>query len=366
MRVLITASVQSHICQFHKNLIINLRKNGYEVHVAARNNLAEKNGLALDFADKVHNIPFDRSPFNFKRNIKAYKELKKLLTKESYDIIHCNTAVGGILTRLAARKYRKKGTKVIYMAHGFYFYKGSSVKNWIFYPVEKIFGRLTDVLVTINKEDYALAKEKFNIPKIEYVPGIGIDIERFSNCVVDKKVKREEIGIPEGYTWLLSVGELLPDKNHASIMKAIADIPNVYYTVAGNGRLDIELEALAKELKIEDRFKLLGYRLDVPELCNCADIFAFPSKFEGLPVALMEAMASGMAVVCSEVRGCTDLIDPNGGILVEPYNIEQISKAIKQLILEDTSSMKKYNLKKIQEFSKERVVEKMLKIYSEA
>ena len=205
-----------------------------------------------------------------------------------------------------------------------------------------------------------------NIPKIEYVPGIGIDIGKFANCVVDKKIKREEIGIPEGYTWILSVGELLPDKNHASIMKAIADIPNVYYTVAGNGRLDVELETLAKELKIEDRFKLLGYRLDVPELCNCVDIFAFPSKFEGLPVALMEAMASGMAVVCSEVRGCTDLIDPNGGILVEPYNIEQISKAIKQLILEETSSMKKYNLKKIQEFSKERVVEKMLKIYSEA
>ena len=365
MRVLITASVQSHICQFHKNLIINLRKHGYEVHIAARNNLAEKNGLKLDFADTVHNIPFDRSPFNIKNNIKAYKELKKLLSKEKYDIIHCNTAVGGMLTRLAARKYRKQGTKVIYMAHGFYFYKGSSKKNWIFYPIEKIFARLADVLITINLEDFKLAKKKMKGPKVEYVPGIGIDIERFSSCMVDKKKKREELGIPENYVWVLSVGELLPDKNHANIMKAIAEIPNVFYTVAGNGRLDVELEALAEELNIKDRFKLLGYRLDVPELSNSADIFAFPSKFEGLPVALMEAMVSGMAIVCAEVRGCTDLIDSKGGILVDPYNIEQIASAIRKLASEDTTAMKEYNHKKIQNFSKERVVEKMLKIYSE-
>ena len=150
-KVLLTATVQSHICQFHKPLVRFLHKNGYEVHVAAKNNLAEKNGLQLDFVEKVFDVPFSRSPKS-KDNIQAYKELKKILEQNDYDIVHCNTPMGGIVTRLAARKSRKKkNTKVYYTAHGFHFYKGSDKKSWtVFYPVEKFFSRYTDLIITIN------------------------------------------------------------------------------------------------------------------------------------------------------------------------------------------------------------------------
>ena len=129
-----------------------------EVHVAARDNLAEKNGLKLDFAEKVFDVPFSRSPKS-KDNIKAYKQLKKIIDEGQYDVIHCNTPMGGIVTRLAARKARKNGTKVFYTAHGFHFYKGAPKKNWIvFYPIEKFFANhYTDKLITITNEDYDLA-----------------------------------------------------------------------------------------------------------------------------------------------------------------------------------------------------------------
>lgn len=158
-KVLLVATVQSHIAQFHRPLANLLHEHGYEVHVAAKNNLAEKNGLQIDFADKIHDLPFSRSPKS-KDNYYAYKQLKKILDAEKYDVVHCNTPMGGIVTRLAARATRKKGTQVIYTAHGFHFYKGGPLKSWIcYYPIEKLFSRLTDILITITHEDYALASK---------------------------------------------------------------------------------------------------------------------------------------------------------------------------------------------------------------
>ena len=158
MKVLLIATVQSHICQFHKPLVAMLHEHGCEVHVAARNNLAEKNGLKLDFAEQVFDVPFQRSPFSPK-NLGAYKQLKKIVGEGSYDVIHCNTPVGGVVGRLAARKSCKRGTKVFYTAHGFHFYKGAPKKNWlIWYPVEKFMCRHTDKLITINEEDYQIGR----------------------------------------------------------------------------------------------------------------------------------------------------------------------------------------------------------------
>ena len=160
--VLLTATVQSHIAQFHRPLADVLHENGYEIHVAAKNNLGEKNGLKLDFADKVFDVPFSRSPKSID-NIKAYFQLKEILSNNSYEVIHCNTPVGGIITRLAAMNARKHGTKVFYTAHGFHFYKGAPKKNWIvFYPIEKLMARFCDTLITITKEDYQLARRKLH------------------------------------------------------------------------------------------------------------------------------------------------------------------------------------------------------------
>ena len=243
-----------------------------------------------------------------------------------------------MLTRLAAREARKKGTKVIYTAHGFHFFKGAPLINWIlFYPVEKFCARFTDVLITINQEDYKRA-QKFKAGKVEYIPGVGIDTKKFSEVVVDKSAKRKELGVPVDAFLVLSVGELNKNKNHDTVIKAIAKLnnPNVYYVICGQGTLENYLKDLINELGLEKQVKLLGYRRDIAEISKTSDIFVFPSFREGLSVALMEAMALGLPVVCSKIRGNVDLIeDGKGGYLVEPDDVEGFINAIRRIINEN-------------------------------
>lgn len=354
--------VKAHIMVFHLPYLKMLKDMGYEVHVAAKNDYDDLSECVIPYCDKHFDIPFERSPLKAK-NIKAYQELKRIVTEEKYDIIHCHTPVGGAIARLAARKARKNGTKVIYTAHGFHFYKGAPLKNWVlFYPAEKFCAHFTDVLITINQEDFALAKKKMKAKRIEYVPGVGIDLNKFGKVDIDCASKRRVIGIPENAKIILSVGELNENKNHETVIRAISKL-NVYYVIAGEGKLKDYLQELAEKLKMSERVKLLGFRTDIPELCKMADVFAFPSFREGLSASVMEAMASGLPVVCSKIRGNTDLIDENGGVLFDPLNIEDCKKAILSICSADLSGYGKHNVKKIEKFSLERVCEEIRRIY---
>ena len=178
----------------------------------------------------VHQIDTSRSPFS-KGNLKAIKQLKILIEEGKYDIVHCHTPVAAACTRVACRKARKNGTRVIYTAHGFHFYKGAPKANWmLFYPVEKLCAKWTDLLITINREDYALAKEKLKAKRIEYVPGVGVDLQIYGRTNADKAEKRRQLGITEDVKLLLSVGELNKNKNHETVIRALAKIPDVYST----------------------------------------------------------------------------------------------------------------------------------------
>lgn len=322
MKVLLTATVQSHICQFHKPLVEVLHKHGCEVHVAARDNLAEKNGLKLDFVEKVYDIPFARSPKS-KDNIQAYKELKHIINNENYDVIHCNTPMGGIVTRLAAKQVRKQGTKVYYTAHGFHFYKGAPKKNWIvFYPIEKYFSRMTDKLITITKEDYHLASQKFHC-KVERIHGVGVDENRYHSVLQEEQMEiRKQFGFTDGQKIILCVGELLPNKNQQMIIHAMQKIvkkyPDAQLLLAGNGSEKENLENLIKSLRLTENIKMLGYVTNLQEYQKIADVSVSCSKREGLPLNIVEAMLSGTPVVASVNRGHRELIQ-NGknGFLID-------------------------------------------------
>ncbi len=194
---------------------------------------------------------------------------------------------------------------------------------------------VTDTLITINKEDYEFAKKYLHARRIEYVPGVGIDVEKFANTKINKKAKRRELGIPENCKLLLSVGELNKNKNHQLVLKALAQIDdkNIHYAICGKGELQDYLLSLAKELKVSDRFHLLGRRDDIPEILKCADVFVHPSLREGLPVSLMEAMASGLPCVVSDIRGCRDLIE-NGvnGYLCDNNDLSSFYNRIKEFL----------------------------------
>lgn len=344
---------------FFNDFIKLLLDEGHTVDIATNENTSKVPVCYREWGCTVYQINTSRSPLN-SGNLEAIKQIKELVLKEKYDIVHCHTPVAAMCTRLACRKARKNGTTVFYTAHGFHFYKGAPLKNWLlYYPVEKFCAHFTDVLITMNKEDYALAQKKMRAKRVEYVPGVGIDLKKYGQAVVDKAAKRKELGLPNDATVLLSVGELNENENHETVIRAIKDL-DVYYIIAGKGSLQEHLQNVIDEFGMNNKVKLLGFRDDVGELCEIADIYVMPSYIEGLSVALMEAMASGLPCVVSNIRGNTDLIDENGGALFNPHNIEDCKKSLQKVILSEAKSLGMHNLEKIKKFSLVAINEQMV------
>lgn len=336
MKVLLVATVQSHICQFHRPLVAMLHEHGCEVHVAARNNLAEKNGLKLDFVEQVFDVPFQRSPFSPK-NLGAYKQLKKIIDEGSYDVIHCNTPVGGVLGRLAARKARKRGTKVFYTAHGFHFYKGAPKKNWlIWYPVEKFMCRYTDKLITINEEDYQLARSKFPVETC-HIHGVGVSVSRYHpHSAEEEEALRKEESLSAQDFVVLCTGELNANKDQRTLIDAAVlchdSIPELKVLLAGNGPLESTLREQVSENHAEGYIRLLGYRTDLERVVPAADVIVSCSHREGLGLNLIEGMLCGKPVIAVENRGHRELID-NGrtGYLVPIGDSRALAERLVQL-----------------------------------
>lgn len=345
-KALMMAHVASMIDLFNMDNIHILQDMGYKVDVAcnfesgsvtSQDRVNEFKQELISQGINVYHIPVPRSITAISNIIESYRILKRLINNNHYEIVHCQSPIGGVIARLACKKARKHGTKVIYVAHGFHFYKGASVKNWIlYYPIEKYCARYTDCLITMNKEDYNIAIKKMKKANlIKYIPGVGINLQEISNINVDKDSKRKELGIPVDSTVIVSVGELNKNKNHEVIIRALSKINNldIHYIICGKGPLKDYLIKLSKELHLDGNIHILGYRKDVIEILKASDIFAFPSIREGLSVSLMEAMAAGLPVVCSEIRGNADLIRKGeNGYLFKPHNINEISITISKVI----------------------------------
>ena len=365
-KVLFTATVvKTHINVFHLPYLKWFKEQGYEVHVAAKNDFINEPCI-IPNCDKYYDINFARFPFS-KANIKAYKQLKKLIQENNYDIIHCHTPVAGVLTRLAAKN--NKNTTVIYTAHGFHFFKGAPLINWlIYYPVERFCAGFTDKLITINREDYERAK-RFKLRKngkVYYVPGVGIDLEKIQNLKVDVKQKKAELCIQENTPVLLSVGELNKNKNHEIVLQALNKIKdkNFIYLMCGRGILKEYLERKTQELHLENKVKLLGYRSNVIEILKTADLFFFPSKREGLPVSIIEAMTARLSVIASNVRGNRDLITKEN--LFEPDDIVALTSLIeKRLEAIENKKLKKVTYTNLEQYSLTNVLKQMVKIYTD-
>ncbi len=375
MKILFAATVvKTHIMQFHIPYLKMLKEMGWETAVAARNDFDDPDDCIIPYCDTYYDIPFERNPLK-PGNVIAYKQLKKIIDDGHYDIIHCHTPVGAMLTRLAAKKARKSGSKVIYTAHGFHFYKGAPLINWLaYYPVEKFLAKKTDVLITINKEDYERAKKKFKAGRVEYIPGVGIDVKKFSHMPYDRGAKRANLGLKDSDFVLLSVGELIKRKNFEVTLRALAHLKNrgeldgIQYLICGRGTLAEQLREMAVSLDVADHVHFLGYRNDISAICNCSDAFVFMSHQEGLPVALMEAMACGLPAICSQIRGNTDLIIDKVSGLFAKNNPVSVADAINTFRSDEKlrNRCSEQALKDIQKFDLTSVQTKMRDIYTDS
>lgn len=369
MKILYVTTISLTMNSFFKPHIKMLVEEGHQVDIACNYNDLALDSLYSELGCNFHQIDFSRSPLSLS-NIKACKQLKDVVKKGEYDIVHCHTPNAAAVTRLVCRKFRKKNNlKVFYTAHGFHFYKGAPLLNWlVFYPVEKLCAHFTDVLITINQEDYALAKKKMKAKRVEYVAGVGVDLSRFDNIEVDRAAKRREIGVPEDAFLLISVGELNENKNHQVIIKAMAKLnnPKVHYAIAGTGDKREYLLSLAESLGVSEQLHLLGYRRDIPELNASADVFCFPSFREGLGLAAIEAMACGLPIITSNVHGINDYSE-NGvtGYKCSPYDVDGFAEAISKLITdkEALKKMSEQNKKFAERYSINEILPRMNSIY---
>ena len=374
-KMLMLATTAAMIEQFNKDNILILENMGYEIHVAGNWNagnpisserLAEFKAWLQEHHGKWFQISATRKPTDFINNIKAYEEVVSLINRYNYKFIHCHTPIGSIIGRIAAQKTK---TKIIYTAHGFHFFKGAPLKNWLmYYPVEWICSWITDVLITINKEDYERAKRFLHAKKTKYIPGVGVNIEKFATCNVDKKEKCRLLEIPDDKFILLSVGELQKRKNHKIVIDALGKIKNtdIYYIIAGQGALKKHYEKMIKSYGLEQNVKLLGYRTDIDELCQIADCFVHTAFHEGLSVALLEAMASGLPIIASNVRGVKDLVKQDqGGICINPTSVNEMSAATQKLFTNKDFREKCgfYNSITVKKYSIDNVSQLMKTIY---
>ncbi|MGN0978394.1 MAG: glycosyltransferase family 4 protein [Faecousia sp.] len=371
-KVLFVATVvKTHMMQFHIPYLKMFQEMGWETAVAAKNDYEDPADCRIPYCDEYFDVPFARTPWR-RENWTAYRMLKRVIDEGAYDLIHCHTPVGAMLARLAARDARKKGTKVIYTAHGFHFFRGAPLVNWLlFYPAEWLLSFVTDVLITINKEDYARAKRHMHAGRIEYVPGVGIDTSKFRRTAVSRPDKRRELGFGEEDFLILTVAEMTRNKNHITILKALhllketPEYANMHYLICGRGEVWAELEADAKDLGIADHVHFLGYRTDAPELYQCSDLFAFMPFREGLSVALMEAMSCGMPVVCSRIRGNTDLIDDGVSGVFAENTPQAVADAILALYRDPQRRVElgRGAAEKVQQFDNQNVHQLMKAIY---
>lgn len=374
-RVLMLASVASMIDLFNMNNIKILKSFGCKIDVVANfrqgsiTSQKRVDEFMRELKDKdidVIDVSIPRSVFQVSDIIRSYKTVKTLADERHYRIVHCHSPIGGVIARLACRNARKKGTKVIYTGHGLHFFKGAPIVNWlIFYPIERFCSLFTDVMIAINHEDY-LREKSWNTCRVEYVPGIGVDTASFMNMKIEKESLRKDLGFSYDDFIFMSTGQISVRKNHEVIIRALAKINDerVKYLIVGFGELEEKLKQMVFELGLENRVVFAGYRSDVKQLLHVVDAFAFPSLQEGLPVALMEAMAAGLPVVCSRIRGNVDLIENGkGGYLCDAHDIADFAEKMENIVRNDVSQMKEINQKTIKNFDRKVVNEDMVNIY---
>jgi len=315
-KALFIATVGGFVTQFEMNNVSLLQQMGYEVHSAANflepmycvkeQELKEK-GVIL------HQVDIAKSPFVWKENSRALKQLCKIVKTEGITLIHCHTPVGGLLGRLTGILCAGEDLKVTYTAHGFHFYQGAPWMNWVFYyNVERVLAHYTDVLITINEEDYMRAC-RFKLRKngkVYKIPGEGLHIEAWEPATEKRRKElRRKLGIGEDTFFILSVGEINGNKNHREVVQLMPDLKKrmpdrkFFYGICGDGFCHEELQELVDSMGLQKDVKLYGYRVDVPDFLACADCFVFPSIREGLGMAALEALSMGVPVVAADNRG---------------------------------------------------------------
>lgn len=334
MKILFVANVgKEHIIKFHLPSIIEFKNRGWEVDVACSGE------DVVPFCDHQFIMKWKRSPFNFSLLIGIH-QLRKIINSNHYDVIYCHTPVGGLAARLASKKARKKGAKVIYFAHGFHFYKGAPFLNWMIYPIEKYLTKYTDAIFLLNNEDFELAQTKFKRPKVKKLfPGIGINFKRLGETISKEKqiLIRQSLGIQKDDIVLTYVAEINKNKNQIyllHVLKHLLLFSNKFkLMLIGPDYSKGNLTKFAIKNGIYNNVVFTGWRSDIGPLLYSSDIYVASSIREGLGLNLIEAMYCHLPVVATKNRGHSSIINnQENGYLVSLDEPQKMADYILEIV----------------------------------
>ncbi len=371
-KLLIVTTVPITIRSFLLPLIKHFRGLGWQVDGMAQGVNSDRECVAA--CDRIFDIQWSRNVFDPRNLLAGVSRVKEVVAEGNYDLVHVHTPIAAFVTRYALKDVQ--ATKVIYTAHGFHFYRGGSViKNAIFLTLEKLAGRWTDYLVTINREDETAAKKYNFLPeaRIYYTRGIGVDTNYYTSRQVtpaDVQQVRQELKLSPSDTLLLSIAEFTPRKRHRDLLNALAKVanPQVHLALAGEGPIKEDIEQLATVLGITNQVHFLGYRTDIPTLIQAANAVLLVSQQEGLPRSIMEAMCLATPVIGSKIRGTQDLLEDGCGLLVELGDTDALAQAMIQVI-EDPDSLSIMAEKaqaKMKDYDLEQIIQQYTDIYAVA
>lgn len=369
-KLLMVTTVPITIRSFLLPFVRHFKSLGWQIDAMAQGITEDRD--CVESCDRVYDIQWSRNVFDPRNIFAGISRVKEVVGKGDYDLVHVHTPIAAFVTRYALRANQK--IKVIYTAHGFHFYRGgSAIKNAIYFNLEKLAGKWTDYLVTINREDEAAAKKHNFLPgeRIYYTRGIGVDRNYYAsekNTATAIASLRQELALSATDTLLLSIAEFTPRKRHSDLLNALARVanPKIHLALAGEGKTKSAMVKLAQRLGIAQQVHFLGYRQDIPTLIQAADAVLLVSQQEGLPRSIMEAMCLNTPVIGSNIRGTQDLLTDDCGLLVELGNIDVLAQAMIQVVENGdrlTAMAAKAKIK-IEDYDLEQIIEQYSKIYS--
>lgn len=351
--------------------LIKLLHEKFEVDIHMTYGKEEVKNNYLNYFDYVtfHKINMTRE-INPLKDISTLKELRRLIRKEHFDIVHTNTSKGGILGRTAAKL--EKVPFVFHTVHGFAFHEQSSnLKISIYSFIEKLAARFCDNLITVSDfhKEWAL---KLNIAPPEKIISIpnGLDLKRIETIACREDV-RKEIGIGQDQLAVFTIARLTEQKGISHLLEAISllkqeNIDTKYhFYIAGTGDLENYLKQKCAELALKDQVTFLGYRSDVSNLLLAADVIAIPSLWEGLSISLLEAMASKNAIVCTDIGSNMTVVEANKEALIVPTKNSVKLKEALQLLLENELLRENLANASYEKFNSKFSVEIMLNLYAD-
>ena len=313
-KVLFTASTYSHIVNFHRPYLAAFRRLGWTVEVAC-------GGAPMEIpeAHRVVYIPFEKE-MTSPRNGAAWRQLRRLMKQEGYDLVSCHTSLASFFTRMAAAGLKNR-PKVACVAHGYLFGEESSAaKKLLLSTAEALVAQVTDLLMTMNRWDTQYATVHKLGGKIVEVPGIGLDPDRLPPVsAAEREELRRALGVGPEEVLLVYAAEFSGRKSQRVLIRAMTRLPReVKLALPGQGALREDCMVLARELGVADRTFFPG-QVQMAPWYGAADLTVSASRSEGLPFNVMEAMHYGLPVVASRVKGHTDLLEGTGAGLLYPY-----------------------------------------------